>query len=105
MLEPDGPQPDTLLRRKSVGEDHRSRVRSPVELKVNPQYDRRDEAQLLKVLKATGIKLGLLVNFGRTNIEHKRLIFRIRVSSVAKKTQRCLLLPTFPHCVARRFRV
>ena len=30
-----------------------------VELKVNPQYDKRDEAQLLNVLKATGIKVGL----------------------------------------------
>jgi GxxExxY protein len=46
-----------------------------VELKVNPQYDRRDEAQLLNVLKATGIKVGLLVNFGRTKVEYKRLIF------------------------------
>ncbi len=46
-----------------------------VELKVNPQYDRRDEAQLLKVLKATGLKVGLLVNFGRTKVEYKRLVF------------------------------
>jgi len=49
--------------------------RSLVELKVNPQYDRRDEAQLLNVLKAIGIKVGLLVNFGRTKVEDKRLIF------------------------------
>jgi GxxExxY protein len=46
-----------------------------VELKVNPQYDRRDEAQLLNVLKATGLKVGLLVNFGRTKVEYKRLVF------------------------------
>ena len=46
-----------------------------VELKVNPQYDRRDEAQLLNVLKATGPKVGLLVNFGRTNVEYTRLVF------------------------------
>ena len=46
-----------------------------VELKVNPQYDRRDEAQLLNVLKATGLKVGLLVNFGRTKVEDKRLVF------------------------------
>src|SRR5204863_7431263 len=39
-----------------------------VELKVNPQYDRRDEAQLLNVLKATGLKVGLLINFGRTKV-------------------------------------
>ncbi len=46
-----------------------------VELKVNPQYDRRDEAQLLNVLKATGLKVGLLVNFGRPKVEYKRLVF------------------------------
>jgi len=46
-----------------------------VELKVNLQYDRRDEAQLLNVLKATGIKVGLLVNFGRLKVEYKRLVF------------------------------
>jgi GxxExxY protein len=46
-----------------------------VELKVNPQYDRRDEAQLLNVLKATGLKVGILVNFGRTKVEYKRLVF------------------------------
>ena len=46
-----------------------------VELKVNPQYDRRDEAQLLNVLKATALKVGLLVNFGRTKVEYKRLVF------------------------------
>jgi GxxExxY protein len=46
-----------------------------VELKVNPQYDRRDEAQLLNVLKATGLQVGLPVNFGRTKVEYKRLVF------------------------------
>jgi len=46
-----------------------------VELKVNPQYDRRDEAQLLNILKATGIKVGLLINFGRLKVEYKRLVF------------------------------
>ena len=46
-----------------------------VEIKVAPQYDKRDEAQLLNELKATGIKVGLLVNFGRTKVEYKRLVF------------------------------
>lgn len=46
-----------------------------VELKVNPSYDRRDEAQLLNVLKATGLKVGLLVNFGRAKVEYKRLVY------------------------------
>src|SRR6266478_9673621 len=29
-----------------------------VEIKVNPQYDKRDEAQLLNELKAAGLKVG-----------------------------------------------
>jgi GxxExxY protein len=46
-----------------------------VEIKVAPQYDKRDEAQLLNALKATGLKVGMLVNFGRMQIEYKRLVF------------------------------
>ncbi len=46
-----------------------------VEIKVAPQYDKRDEAQLLNELKATGPKVGLLINFGRNKVEYKRLIF------------------------------
>lgn len=46
-----------------------------VELKIAPQYDKRDEAQLLNELKATGHKVGLLLNFGRSKVEFKRLRF------------------------------
>ena len=46
-----------------------------VEIKVAPQYDKRDEAQLLNELKATGLRVGLLVNFGRSKVEYKRLVF------------------------------
>jgi GxxExxY protein len=46
-----------------------------VEIKIAPQYDKRDEAQLLNELKATGIKIGVLVNFGRSKVEFKRLVF------------------------------
>lgn len=46
-----------------------------VELKVALQYDKRDEAQLLNELEATGIKVDLLINFGRTKVEYKRLVF------------------------------
>ncbi len=46
-----------------------------VEIKIKPQYDKRDEAQLLNELKATGLKVGLLLNFGRTKVEYKRLVF------------------------------
>jgi len=46
-----------------------------VEIKIAPQYEKRDEAQLLNVLKATGLKIGILLNFGRYKVEYKRLIF------------------------------
>jgi GxxExxY protein len=47
----------------------------PVEIKVSLQYDKRDEAQLLNELKATGLKVGALLNFGRAKVEFKRLVF------------------------------
>jgi GxxExxY protein len=46
-----------------------------VELKVARQYQSEDEAQLLNELKATGIRVGLLINFGRTKVEFKRFVF------------------------------
>src|SRR5437762_1196733 len=46
-----------------------------VEVKIAPQYDKRDEAQLLNLLKATGFKIGILINFGRSKVEYKRLVF------------------------------
>src|SRR5947209_908178 len=42
-----------------------------VEIKVATQYDKRDEAQLLNELRATRLKVGMLVNFGRTRVEYK----------------------------------
>jgi len=46
-----------------------------VEIKVAPQYDKRDEAQLLNELKPTGLRLGLLLNFGRAKVEFRRFTF------------------------------
>ena len=46
-----------------------------VEIKVAAQYDKREEAQLLNELKATRLQDGMLVNFGRTKVEDKGLVF------------------------------
>jgi GxxExxY protein len=46
-----------------------------VEIKIAPQYDKRDEAQLLNLLKATGFKVGVLINFGRIKVEYRRFVF------------------------------
>jgi GxxExxY protein len=46
-----------------------------VELKCADQISNEHVAQCLNYLKASGIRLGLLVNFRRSKIEWKRLIF------------------------------
>lgn len=45
-----------------------------VELKAEKTYNPQHEAQLLNYLKATGIKVGLLLNFGEKKCDHKRLV-------------------------------
>ena len=45
-----------------------------VELKTEATYNRVHEAQVLNYLKATGIKVGLLINFGRGKCEFRRLV-------------------------------
>jgi len=45
-----------------------------VELKAIKTLTNGDEAQLLNYLKATGYRVGLLLNFGATSLEHKRRI-------------------------------
>jgi len=46
-----------------------------VELKTGEAFNPIHEAQLLNYLKATGIKVGLLINFGPEKCEHKRLVY------------------------------
>ena len=45
-----------------------------VEIKVAKLYNPEDEAQLLNELKATAVKVGMLVNFGREDVQYKRMI-------------------------------
>lgn len=47
-----------------------------VEVKVNKDgIDDLAIAQTLNYLKASGMKLGLIINFGRTSLNYKRLIY------------------------------
>jgi GxxExxY protein len=46
-----------------------------VELKVANAYVSDEEPQLLIELNATGVNVGLLINFGRTKVEFKRIVF------------------------------
>ena len=46
-----------------------------VELKVAKGYNSTDEPQLLNELKATEIKVGLLINLGKEEVEFKRFVY------------------------------
>ena len=46
-----------------------------VELKAAREYNANDEAQLLNELKASGDRVGFLINFGRYKVEFKRMVF------------------------------
>ena len=45
------------------------------EIKAIQSLAPEHEAQLLNYLKATGIKVGLLINFGRASLQVKRMVF------------------------------
>ena len=47
-----------------------------VETKAIKELSGIDEAQVINYLKATGLKIGLLINFGAESLEHKRLLRR-----------------------------
>jgi GxxExxY protein len=46
-----------------------------VEIKALNELSGIDEAQIINYLKATGLKVGLLINFGSKSLEHKRLVY------------------------------
>ena len=46
-----------------------------IELKTGESFNPIHEAQLLNYLKATGIKVGLLINFGPEKCEYKRFVY------------------------------
>ncbi len=46
-----------------------------VEIKALSELSGIEEAQIINYLKATGLKVGLLINFGAKSLEHKRLVY------------------------------
>ena len=45
-----------------------------IELKALSSLDNAFEAQVLNYLKATGYKLGILINFGEQSLKYKRIV-------------------------------
>jgi len=48
-----------------------------VEIKALSKLSGIEEAQLINYLKATGLKIGLLLNFGAKSLEHKRFVYNL----------------------------
>lgn len=48
-----------------------------VELKALQAIGGTEEAQVINYLKATGLQCGILLNFGTTSLQYKRLVFNL----------------------------
>ena len=51
-----------------------------VEIKAISSLSGVEEAQLINYLKATGLEVGLLINFGAKSLEYKRFVYNLRKS-------------------------
>ncbi|MBI5839440.1 MAG: GxxExxY protein [Chloroflexi bacterium] len=64
------------------------------EIKALDRLTSREEAQLLNYLKATGLPVGILINFGRENdLEWKRMVLTQRKSN---RTPKVIIPPCSP---------
>ena len=61
----------------------RARDGGQVEIKAISNLTGLEESQIINYLKATGLKVGLLFNFGSKSLEHKRLVYNLRESAPA----------------------
>ncbi|MGR3173240.1 MAG: GxxExxY protein [Candidatus Scalindua sp.] len=47
----------------------------PNEIKAIADLSGTEEAQLINYLKATGLEVGLLINFGASSLQYKRFVY------------------------------
>ena len=52
-----------------------------VELKALQKISGNEESQVINYLKASGLHRGLLINFGTSSLQYKRLVFNLRKSA------------------------
>ena len=48
------------------------------EIKAMDKLSGIEHAQIINYLKATGLQVGLLLNFGSKSLEHKRFVYNLR---------------------------
>jgi len=48
-----------------------------IEIKAISSLTGLEESQLINYLKATGLKTGLLINFGAKSLEYKRMVYNL----------------------------
>lgn len=68
---------EIFYRNKKVGEHRLDLViegKVIVELKAVAEFHPAHQAQVISYLKVTGLKVALLVNFGKDKVEYKRLV-------------------------------